>query len=314
MTDTDGGALSFSLTFEGEPQEIDARTLLGSLNAIDGLIQELSAQDPLPDEFKLKVRANRPGSFIVDLVLSPDAIEAARWLFSAENIAYAGGVISGLVGLFNLRKLLKKEPPGRIKQEGKSVLVSNSEGATIVVDNRTVNLYANNQTVSKLLDQNFSTLTADPNIERFSVADSTGAMTFEASRTDFTDMVAGDIVSDDEDRTIIERVMLNIVKPSFEKHLKWKFVYRGARIGAAMGDEKFIHRIEQRRESFAQGDLLEVELEIHQEYDHGLMTYLNKYYRVSKVYNHISAGKQSNLDFESGEASDTETDSGAPQA
>jgi hypothetical protein len=287
----------FSLRYEGEPREIDAQTLLGSLNSISGLIQELSRQEPLSDQFRLKVRTNRPGSFIVDLALSPDTIESMKSLFSADNIKVAASIVAMVAGLLTIRKHLKREPPRQVREEDNEVHLENSEGNITIVDKRTYNVYTQNTQVEKLLDQNFRTLSADPTVERFSVADSTDAPMFEADRADFTDMVVGSRADNDGFRTTTERALVSIVKPSFEKRFKWKFVHRGRHIGADLEDGVFLKRIDERREMFAKGDLLEVDLEIHQEYDPGLLTYLDRSYTVTKVHNHVSAGKQAELDF-----------------
>lgn len=84
---------------------------------------------------------------------------------------------------------------------------------------------------------------------------------------------------------------------SFDKKLKWDFYLKGNKITARVNDLDFQKRID-KGESFAKGDVLEVELEIKQKFDPAVNTYINRSYRINRIINHISRTEQSKLDFD----------------
>ena len=90
--------------------------------------------------------------------------------------------------------------------------------------------------------------------------------------------------------------MLNIVRLSFDKSLKWEFYYDGNKITAKINDADFIDKIDS-GESFAKGDSLEVELEILKEFDQTVNTYINKSYKINKIIRHIPRPIQGFIDF-----------------
>jgi len=291
---------TFSITYDGKEAEIDARTLIQSLDSVQNIVRELSYAESLAEQFTLKVRANRPGSFVVDLVISPEFIETAKSLFSGDNYKIAGAIIGLLAGILELRKHLKKEPPKSVTQNKSSVTVENSKGENITVNNNTYNYYVNNHNIQANLDRNYTSLASDNTISSFKLTDENSEQLFNATRDDFPDMVIGKRIDPEENRYLPERVILNIVKPSFERGYKWKFIYRGVHIGATVEDEEFLNKVDQRTVRFAKGDLMDVDLQILQEYDKSLSTYVNKNYVVQRVHNHMTHNPQSGFGFNEG--------------
>ena len=90
--------------------------------------------------------------------------------------------------------------------------------------------------------------------------------------------------------------MLNIVRLSFDKSQKWEFYYDGNKITAKINDVDFLLKIDS-GETFAKGDSLEVELEILQEFDQTVNTYVNKSYKINRIIRHIPRPPQGKLDF-----------------
>ncbi len=97
-------------------------------------------------------------------------------------------------------------------------------------------------------------------------------------------------------RSIIQRASLYIIKPSFERTLKWDVVYAGDKLAMAMKDESFLNRID-KGERFGKGDILEVELQIDQVLDRNVGTYLNKSHQINKVLEHIPRPEQGTFNF-----------------
>jgi hypothetical protein len=108
--------------------------------------------------------------------------------------------------------------------------------------------------------------------------------------------VKSEEIADDE-RITITAARLNIVKVSFDSKLKWEFIFKGNKISAKSDDPIFQERID-RGESFAKGDILEVELAIKQKFDPTVNTFLNKSYKINRIINHIKREDEPTLNFE----------------
>ena len=71
-----------------------------------------------------------------------------------------------------------------------------------------------------------------------------------------------------KNRTAKEKhTTLNIIRISFDDKLKSDFYFKGNKISVKISDPDFQKRIDN-GESFAKGDILEVELEIKQKFSH----------------------------------------------
>ena len=103
---------------------------------------------------------------------------------------------------------------------------------------------------------------------------------------------------DENEKFIIELTRLNIVRLSFDKSLKWDFYYRGNKISAKIKDPNFYEIIDN-GESFAKGDVLEVELQINQLFDETVNTFINKSFQINRIINHYKRAEQKKIDFDS---------------
>jgi hypothetical protein len=294
----------FKLKFDGELNEVDASTLGHSLLNVTTLIQEVNQEVGAGQKIEIKVKANQPGSFLVHIALDVGQAAPLMDYLTPDNIKIASAAVAGIItvvtGLFGLRKKLKGEPPKEVIQRGDDVQITAGDGATVIVDKRTYNTYFNNPKVNETLSKTFKTLESDPHITGFEITDTNEVPMFEAKREEFRPMALTSSVPQAQTKAIRQPASLYIVKPSFERNLKWDVVYAGNRIAAAMSDEGFLARID-KGEMFAKGDVLEVELQIDQALDPNINTYINKGYQIIKVNTHVPRTEQSNLDFEGGD-------------
>ena len=220
-------------------------------------------------------------------------------LITAESLKLAGAglglIITTLSGVFTIRKLLKGEPPKEvINQDDESVTVRARDGNTIVIDKRVYNAYFGNPKISDALSKTFKTLDADPSVTAFEILKDKEPL-FEADRKDFSSMALKGDMPLPEARSIVQNSMVHVVKPSFERGLKWDVVISGIRTSVAMKDEGFLTQVDEGRERFGKGDVLDVQLQIDQIYDPNVGAYLNKSYQVNKVNAHIPRAEQPNF-------------------
>lgn len=292
----------FKLKFGGEINQVDASTLGYSLLNITNLVQEINEELGTGQKIEIKVKAHAPGSFLVHLALDGGQLTPLMDVLTPDNIKLAAQAVSAIIGtlgaLFGLRKVLKGEPPKEVSQKDEVVQIQSNSGNTVIIDQRTYNAYFNNPKVNEALSKTFKTLESDPSITEFEITDEKERPIIEIEREEFRALALSSSVPQAQTQSIIKRASLYIVKPSFERTLKWDVVYAGDRIPVSMKDEAFLNRID-RGERFAKGDVLEVELQIDQVLDHNIGTYINKSYHVNKVVEHIPRPEQQSLDFQS---------------
>ncbi|MFH1221135.1 MAG: hypothetical protein V1694_11875 [Candidatus Eisenbacteria bacterium] len=287
----------FVVCFGGEPADLSASTLLPCLLSIAAIVEEINREIGDPQPMELRIRATRPGSFEVDLLLGL-AGAAASGLFGGDVSQRAKDIITLLGAILNIRKHLKKDPPAQTTETAGKVVIQNTQGSKITVDKRSFAIYVNNSTVNLQMDQAFQALDADPMVTRFEVTGSTDVPLFTVERDEFGQLTAGASLAETPERIEIQQVALTIVKVSFDPKLKWEFVYLGNRVGAYMRDESFSAAVDRREVAFAKGDVLDVDLELHQVWDSELGAFINREYRVLKVRGHKKQGNQEKIPFE----------------
>jgi hypothetical protein len=282
----------FKLKFDGRLNEVDASTLGYSLVNITTIIREIS-EETAAGKIDIKVKSTAPGSFLVHLALGP----LSDPLFQA-NLVQAGEaglvILKTLTELFRLRKLLKGEPPKEINPKEDEIEVKTGNNSTVIIDKRTFNTYFNHPIVNEALAKTFKALESDPSIEGFEITDEQEHSLFEATRDDFPGMGLTTSVPQTDSREVVEPTHVYIVKPSFDPKLKWDVLYKGNRIPVWMRDQEFQGRIE-KGERFAKGDVLAIELKIHQKLDTALGAYVNKSYEIIRVREHIPRLEQNKL-------------------
>jgi hypothetical protein len=206
------------------------------------------------------------------------------------------GILKTVTELFKLRKALKGDPPvGFATGDGSEYYtVQAKDNSTVVVDRRTYNIYFKNPKVNDALSQTFKALETDPNIDAFEIDDEKDQPLFEASKPEFAQMALTTSVPQPEKRDVMQDTQVYIMKPSFDSKLKWTILYKGSKTDVWMRDKEFQHRIDS-GERFGKGDLLAVDLVIHQRIEPDLNTYVNKSYEIVRVKAHIPRQEQRNL-------------------
>ena len=104
--------------------------------------------------------------------------------------------------------------------------LKDANGNTIYVDNRVFNTYISNATIRTALDDTFATLNSDPEIEELEISDQHNNPLVKVTRSEFPELV---IHPEQVEKTELDKdkVSLYIVKPSFDRKLKWQFLFQG---------------------------------------------------------------------------------------
>lgn len=287
---------SFKIKFDGELNDINVLTFLSSIKNFNDLLQEinleLNRKNNLNTNIEVRIKALEKGSFIANIEILKTINET---LFSGAGIAYVSGIVTIMSGIFGLRKFLKSKKPTKIENhDDKNIKIANNSGNVLIIENFTFDLYDKNVNIYNAISQTFSALKQDKNISGFELRDKQDKSFFETKEFEFEELSETIDIESGEKRIKSELATLNIIKVCFEKNLKWQFYYKGMKITASLLDEGFYKRIND-GEQFAKGDTLEVELNIKQEFDETVNTFVNKSFEIIKIINHIPRNKQLSL-------------------
>jgi hypothetical protein len=294
MTSNKNNEKTVKIKFDGQLHQVDAGTFIGTLVSFSDIVKEVNKELGSGTNIEIKINATEKGSFDTHLLLV--AVEHAQQLLTNDNVQLLGGIVTITGGLYKFKQWLGGRTIAKTSTEGDKTTIEDTNGDVIVINGNVYNLYANNQTVNDAISSGFSNLANDPSVEAIEISDDKDVL-FRAEQSEFSTIATKVVIENENTRTSTINVNLVINKMIFEdKNRKWEFIYSGNKISAPISDDSFFESIDN-GEKFAKGDQLIVELEITQEYDDALDTYLNKSYKVLRVIEHIGRSSPKQLDI-----------------
>lgn len=290
-----------SLKFGVEKHEIDAvvygKVLINTVTLIEQTNKELHTNA----HFQIRVKAEREGSYLADIVLQAATILGiSAPLLTAENFEeahkFAKTVILFVGQVFETRKKTGGERPNNsVHLEDGTVNITGDNYGTININKTTNNILFENPEAEKAVREIFTALKQENDIEDFSLLDENNQVLFEAERKDFSAMSKKIETVEQTRKVIVDNdAVLSIVRQSFEKEKTSDFIYHNRPITASIGDERFWEAID-RGERFAKGDKLFVDLEIMQDFNKALDVFEDKGYKILVVNQHVPRPEQPNL-------------------
>lgn len=295
----DHGMDVLKLKYGGDSHSIDANTYINSLIHFTTIVQEVNKEIDIDKKVDVRIQANRPGSFVVDLVVvTQDIAGQLRSMFTAENVKYATTVINAVTGVYKIAQFLKgKKANAVVTNKDGTVIIHSNHGTININTAASSEVYMNSSVVREAIAKEFETLDADKNVESFQLLDTNETPLVDIPKEEFYN------ISDPEEEIveINERVLpveanLNIITQDWELKKKWDFYYNGNRISAKMKDPGF-QKLLDSGEPFRKGDSLEVDMEIRQEYVVAADAYVNRSYTITKIRKHTIRSTQSKLDI-----------------
>ena len=288
----------FKIKFDGEKHQIDANLLVNNLIHTTSIIQEINRNFDSGKKIDIQIKALEKGSFLIHIDLIESAFDNLKNLLTKDNIELARSVIGAFVGLIELKKFLKGKEEKAIENSGNKVKITNQEGQVLYVENFVQNIYNHNTIVKDALSQSFETLENDNSITGYEITDRNNKTLVRVDREEFEYISVKSEELLEGEKNIVVAGRLNIIRISFDDKLKSDFYFKGNKISAKINDVDFYKRVD-KGESFAKGDVLEVELEIKQVFETSVNTFVNKSYKIKRIINHILRNEQSKLDFDS---------------
>ena len=283
----------------GGDNTIDANTYINSLLHFTNIVEEVNKAISDEQKVEVRIKANEPGSFIVDLIVwCQDNQDGIKRIFTKENMSYAREVVKTVGEAYKVAKHLLGKKPKEIKSDGEGLQIQNVAGNFQYFDLRGANLYLKNPIIKEAIAQEFETLEMDKSVTNIELLDENDNEILSIGREDFFAMSSSGAELDlrPDERINIIGAILNISGMDWEFKKKWDFYYNGNKIPAKVVDPDFAIRVAN-GERFGLGDSLEVTMEITQQYDPVVDVWINKTYKIVKILNHIEKVHQGRFDL-----------------
>lgn len=283
----EGEAISFK--FEGQVEEVDINTfthvMMNYAKVVEAAAKEVDENSPM----RINVRAVKPGCLNVVLGIVQNSIGGlfADPVTTRDTVVAVITIAGALYGLKKHLgkngKIAKAEPTNNAQQ----IEITTDNGSTTIIDNHVYNIYINNPEVDKAINASFYTLENDERIESLSMSKvSSGEKLFTANRDEFAEIANSPSFEGSNIRHAISNERLIVIRPVLEKtsRKKWEFLWNNISIKAAILDSSFIDNT-LAKQAFGIGTVMDVELDITQEFSEDLQAFTNKKYEIKEVKN-----------------------------
>lgn len=283
----EGEAISFK--FEGQVEEVDINTfthvMMNYAKVVEAAAKEVDENSPM----RINVRAVKPGCLNVVLGIAQNYIGG---LFTdpvttrdtvVAVITIAGALYGFKKHLGKNGKIAKAQPTNNAQQ----IEITTDNGSTTIIDNHVYNIYINNPEVDRAINASFDTLENDERIESLLISKvSSGEKLFTATRDEFAEIANSPSFEGNNTRHVVTNERLIVIKPVLEKtsRKKWEFLWKNISIKAAILDSSFIDNV-LANQAFGIGTVMDVELDITQEFSEDLQAFTNKKYEIKEVKN-----------------------------
>lgn len=281
----------FKIVFDSEKHEVDVETLIGCLMHTSNIVQEVNRSLGTEKKIEVKIKALEKGSFEVHIELVEKLLYS---IFSRENLTVASEIVSVVGGLYGFANWLKGRKPSKIENKGDKVEITNDKDEKTIININVYNIFNENKAVRDNIAKQFSVLEKSEYIEGFKFE--SNEVSTRISEEDFSAVATKFDTLNNENKEPIREILTNrkilIIRPSFDKDLKWDFVFEGQKLSAKMEDKAMIHIINQ-GEEFSKGDFMLVDLEVIKFYDNDLGIHMitKDSYKILRYKEHIKTGK-----------------------
>jgi hypothetical protein len=280
----------FAIEFGSKIHEVNASVYGTVLINTVVLIDEVSNELENGARFEVRLRAEKEGSYLSDLVLQAGAvIGVTSPLLTRENLyfakEFASRVIRTVGKCLDLAKKLNGETPKQIQIDGKNAVIVYGDNNTVTVNHSVKKIVLENPRAQEAIFNSFSALEDEPAIEHFKILDSAKRPVFATDASEFPKLTKKIKSSEAKRRRRKVKAVLSVSRQSFEREKKSDFFYAGNPISALIDDHSFWDSVD-RGEKFAKGDKLVTDLEILEELNEAVQVFERKGYRILRVREH----------------------------
>lgn len=282
----------FVLHFGGRPNEVDAFTFSNSLIAFSEALQEINRQINPDFGIEIAIESTGPGSFRAKIKAS---LKSLSGLFKSG----VGNLVIGVLSTLICQRYFSDAPKIMVSDD---LVVIQSGADKIIIPRQVWNAkesLTDQKQAERHIGRAFAVMEDDPSITNFGLV---GRMTDAAPlavipRELFSRLAVPELEEAPEtSRYRDERTRLTILRAILERSARrWQFVWQGIRIAAPIRDQTFFDKLATREYWFAQGDILDVMLRIHQTHDELNSVFINDGYEVLEVFDIQHVAKQGRL-------------------
>ncbi|MDU1412686.1 MAG: hypothetical protein E6929_07720 [Clostridium sp.] len=230
----------FSISYGGN-NDIDAMSLINSLNGTIELINYIVKESNPDAELKINILGTQKGSFIIAL---ETFIASVPSILTIDNINMAKASIEMFVNILSLKKHLKGSKPKEIEKHGEFVSIINKENEKVNITNNVFNIYGKDG--DKLLSKIFNSTLSDR--DKISIIED-GKEKFTVERQEFSNMSKPIEINKPEETEELYKstidTILYIKKPDLMGNSQWEFTKEqdGKMIRATVNDIDFLHKV-----------------------------------------------------------------------
>jgi len=287
--------------FDGESHMIEANTFINSLIHFTNVVQETNKELSSDRKVEIKIKANKEGSFeVVMALISSGILDATKTIFTDNNVVYVAALGQVVGQVYSTAKFLMGKKPKSVSapDANNGVQITNQNGDTNYFDFRGATIYMSNPKVREAISQGFDTLERDDNVTGFEILDKQDNPLVVIEKQEFTTLSNEEYeeLSKTEQNVPIKDASLNIISLDWELKKRWEFYYLGNKISCKIKDNLFADRID-KGERFGKGDTLIVDMEVRQEFDESVNTYINKSFTIIKINDHIERNVQAKMNL-----------------
>lgn len=269
---------TITVEFQSADNSADAMAVGSTMTAVTALINRVHMEYDKDRKFLVKARPFGKGSLDVPI----------------EIVIFVGAPLFHDLFFQRIRDILSQYLSLKLRLYGQSFQVKDGnviivENDTIHVDQLSLQLLQPGSLEDDLFTRAFDCAEADPDIEAVRILSSNQSLpVIDIPRKDFhyyQEPITGEDLSMPTAAGSREIIIIRSV--SFDPTLSWRFEWRGIRFAARIIDEEFWKRIHARKEVFADGDRMIVDLSRVQEYDPKTGTHLEKAFAIKQVIKHV---------------------------
>lgn len=295
----------FVVRFGGKASEIDVYTLSEALTGIADALREINALVNPGVELEVIVEATPSGSFLAKLKTKKEVTTVFGRVVEA--------IILGLLVNYLYDQMTYHKPTYRVV--GDELIVETSKEEIIfpksVFDHK--DAVSQSPAVAKAVKKTMEAVRQDDAVKSLGVLPTAkkSKPAIDIPRDKFDEVVARldralrapspELMLDASrnvptTRAVTERTLLVIIKAILRRsRRKWEFNWNGLDLSAPIVDPTFFDRLQTRQIAISQGDSLDVELSITQEFDEEIQVWRNTRYEVTRVFGLIEGPRQAAL-------------------
>lgn len=243
----------------GGDNDIDLKTLSDTLSSTINVLTTIQNKSLSEHDYcRFVVKNIDKGSFIIDI---EQVLQMGLSLWPQ-----ATSILDTFKTVLDIRKHLKGEKPLSVERTGSNVIIYNTGGGNIQVNQFDYSLYKDNPQIEKECSNLFKAIEADGTRDfieyNFGSEEKDGLNIIKFEKEEFQNQ--GKIIDvssiENEIKEDIAETVVKVVKPDLQNRTKWDVIFAGDLIKVDVEDYMFLEKVHDRTISFVANMEMKVEI------------------------------------------------------